>query len=79
MAMSTAMSVITSVPMIRGSTPYWGLAKRGVHVVVKRNSVIGISAKNSSDGMRTEMTMPKVVRIETAAAAKRMTRMTFSP
>jgi hypothetical protein len=78
-AMVTAIRVMTIVPITSGSTPNCPSAKSGVHVVVKRNSVSGISAKNSSDGMRSESTIPKVVRIETAAAAKRMPRMTFSP
>ena len=79
MATAMAIRVITTVPMRRGNTPYSGLAKSGVHVVVKRNSVSGISAKNSTDGMSTEMTIPKVVKRETAAAATRIPRMIASP
>src|SRR5215204_4234321 len=75
---ASAMAVVHSVPVMRGSTPYAWSLKRGVHEVPVRNSTMLTSRKNWIAGRTRESTMPTVVRIDTPAAATRQAYASFS-
>jgi len=78
-ATAIAIKVITIVPLRSGRTPNSPFLNSGVHVVPKRKSVRGTSEKNSIEGIKSEMTIPKVVMIETRAATASSARINFSP
>ncbi len=55
------------VPATRGRTPKRGVAKRGVHSVPNRKSVMGTSRRNAKVSIARTMMIPAVVPIESSA------------
>ena len=55
------------VPATRGRTPKRGVAKRGVHSVPNRKSVMGTSRRNAKVSTARTMMMPAVVPMESSA------------
>jgi hypothetical protein len=67
------------VPTTSGSTPKLAGWNSGAQVLPLRNVQNETSLKNSNAGMKSEMTIPTVVRIEISAQRARTTLTTSSP
>src|SRR5688572_19280123 len=62
-----AMAETSTVPVTSGRTPNRGVAKRGVHSVPNRKSVMGTSRRNANVSTASTTMMPAVVPIESRA------------
>ena len=70
-AMNIAPTEVSMVPVIKGQIPKCLEAKRGVHLVLPKNSRRDTSWKKSTASKRSTDTMPMVVKMETVAQPSR--------